>query len=95
MKYGIKNAEKLLQDEISKFLEGEKLTDQDLKRLDIKVKHLLNEKLSKDKLKEKLSENLHGICQQDTLPKIDNINNRNNKTIDTSEINTTKKISQD
>ena len=92
MKYGIKNAEELLQDEISKFLEGEKLTDQDLKRLDIKVKHLLNEKLSKDKLKEKLSENLHGICQQDTLPKIDNINNRNNKTIDTSEINTTKKI---
>ena len=92
MKYGIKNAEELLQDEISKFLEGEKLTDQDLKRLDIKVKHLLNEKLSKDKLKEKLSENLHGICPQDTLPKIDNINNRNNKTIDTSEINTTKKI---
>ena len=40
-KYGIKNPEKLLEDEITKFLQGEKLTDADLKRLDNKVKKLL------------------------------------------------------
>ena len=43
-KYGIKNPEKFLEDEITKFLQGQKLTDADLKRLDFKVKKLLNEK---------------------------------------------------
>ena len=37
-KYKIKNYEKALEDEITKFLQGEKLNDQDLKRLDIKIK---------------------------------------------------------
>ena len=46
-KYKIKNYEKALEDEITKFLQGEKLTDQDLKRLDIKIKQLLKEKATK------------------------------------------------
>ena len=55
-KYGIKNPEKLLQDEISKFLEGEKLTDADLKRLDEKLRKLLTEKDANETLKRNLTE---------------------------------------
>ena len=56
-KYGIQNSEEILESEISKFLQGEKLNDQDLKRLDIKIKTLLKEKASKERLKQKLEEN--------------------------------------
>jgi len=55
-KYGIKNPEKILQDEISKFLEGEKLTDADLKRLDEKLKKLIQNGYSDDLLKKSLSD---------------------------------------
>ena len=55
-KYKIKNYEKALEDEITKFLQGEKLNDQDLKRLDIKIKGLLKEKASKERLKERLTQ---------------------------------------
>ena len=99
LKYGIKNAEEILQEEISKFLQGEKLTDQDLKRLDIKINSLLKEKQSKDKLKEALTRNFHEI-QNETLPKIDknininniNINNKNNNTINTSSVSSLNRI---
>ena len=60
-KYGIKNPEKLLKDEISKFLQGEKLTDTDLKRLDNKVKKLLKEKTKKENLKSRLTQSLPEI----------------------------------
>ena len=60
-KYGIKNPEKFLEDEITKFLQGQKLTDADLKRLDFKVKKLLNEKACKDNLKNKLTQSLPEI----------------------------------
>ncbi len=60
-KYGIKNPEKILEDEITKFLQGQKLTDADLKRLDFKVKKLLSEKASKEKLKNSLTQSLPEI----------------------------------
>ena len=81
LKYGIKNADEILEEEISKFLQGERLTDQDLKRLDVKIKRLLKEKASKDRLKQKLTQSLQGMTSDDILPKI---NNRN--TIDTNTI---------
>ena len=81
LKYGIKNADEILDEEISKFLQGERLTDQDLKRLDVKIKRLLKEKASKDRLKQKLTQSLQGMTSDDILPKI---NNRN--TIDTNTI---------
>ena len=56
--YGIKNPEELLEEEISKFLQGEKLTDADLKRLDAKVKNLLKEKADKENLKNSLTKSL-------------------------------------
>ena len=39
-KYGIKNADEILEEEIGKFLQGEKLNDQDLRRLDNKIRNL-------------------------------------------------------
>ena len=74
-KYKIKNFEKALEDEITKFLQGEKLTDQDLKRLDIKIKQLLKEKATKERLKEKLTQSMQGtLSQNDILPKIETKN---------------------
>ena len=66
-KYGIKNPEKILEDEISKFLQGQKLTDADLKRLDTKVKNILKEKVSKENTKNTLTQSLPELPQtQDT-----------------------------
>ena len=42
-KYGIKNPESILEEEISKFLMGEKLTDGDLKNLDSKLKKIISD----------------------------------------------------
>ena len=71
-KYKIKNFEKALEDEITKFLQGEKLNDQDLKRLDIKIRGLIKEKATKDRLKEKLTQSLQN--KNDILPKIESKN---------------------
>ena len=60
-KYGIKNADEILEEEIGKFLQGEKLNDQDLRRLDNKIRNLLKEKATKERLKEKLTQSLQGI----------------------------------
>ena len=74
-KYKIKNYEKALEDEITKFLQGEKLNDQDLKRLDIKIKGLLKEKASKERLKERLTQSMQGtLNQKEILPKIETKN---------------------
>jgi hypothetical protein len=70
-KYGIKNPEKLLQEEISKFLEGEKLTDADLKRLDEKLRKLLSDKQDSEALRRNLTEGDHsglGQSQNVVLP---------------------------
>ena len=80
-KYGIKNADVILEEEIAKFLQGEKLNDKDLKRLDIKIKKLLSEKVSKDKLKEKLTQSLQGINSEEVLPKIDTSKTIDNNTL--------------
>ena len=71
-KYGIKNPEEILENEITKFLQGEKLTDVDLKRLDMKVKNLLKQKASKEKLKNSLTQSLQETTpNQVVLPKIE------------------------
>jgi hypothetical protein len=56
-KYGIKNVESILQQEISKFLEGEVLSDADLKRLDEKLRKLLQDNEENERLKRNLSSN--------------------------------------
>ena len=62
-KYGIKNPEKILEDEISKFLQGEKLNDADLQRLDAKIHRMLMDKKSREGPKNSLTQTL----QQDTI----------------------------
>ena len=57
-KYGIKNPEKILEDEISKFLQGEKLNDADLQRLDAKIHRMLMDKKSREGLKNSLTQTL-------------------------------------
>ena len=92
-KYGIQNSEEILESEISKFLQGEKLNDQDLKRLDIKVKTLLKEKASKERLKQKLEENFQKkSTNNDILPRIDNMNNIENNSTTPKIINPKPKI---
>ena len=71
-KYKINNFEKILEDEITKFLQGEKLNDQDLKRLDIKIRGLLKEKATKERLKENLTQSLQN--KNNILPKIESKN---------------------
>ena len=74
-KYGIKNYEDVLEKEITKFLKGEKLNEQDLKTLDFKIKKLIKEKASKEKLKERLTQNLQEKKpKENILPKIENRN---------------------
>ena len=80
-KNGIKNFEQILDEEISKFIQGERLTDQDLKRLDVKIKKLLHEKSSQNRLKEKLTQSLQGKPSDDVLPKIEDRNLTDNNTI--------------
>ena len=76
-KYGIKHPEQLLESEITKFLQGEKLTDADLKRLDAKIKKLLQEKAAKENLKSSLTQSL----QENTLQKTQSNENVLNKNI--------------
>ena len=57
-KYGIKHPEKILEEEITKFLQGEKLNDADLQRLDAKIHRLLIEKKNNQNLKSTLTENI-------------------------------------
>ena len=75
-KYGINNPEELLEEEITKFLQGEKLNDVDLKKLDMKVKNLLKQKASKEKLKSTLTKSLQETTSNNVvLPKIDTVKN--------------------
>ena len=70
-KYKIKDYEKIMEEEITKFLQGEKLNERDLKKLDNKIKDLLKAKASKEKLKEKLTQSfLENQPNKDVLPKI-------------------------
>ena len=70
-KYKIKDYEKIMEEEITKFLQGEKLNERDLKKLDNKIKDLLKAKASKERLKEKLTQSfLENQPSKDVLPKI-------------------------
>lgn len=69
-KYGIKNPEILLEEEIKRFLEGEKLTDIDLRQLDEKIRRLLNNSNAHDTLRRDLSND-----QQQNYQSTNNYNN--------------------
>ena len=79
-KYGIIKPEKKIENEIIKFVEGEKFTNEDLKKLEDKIKKLLEEqKLHKRNLSQINIENINTInninkINQNSMPNI--INNK-------------------
>lgn len=87
-KYGIKNPEVLLEEEIKKFLEGEKLTDIDLKNLDEKIRRLINNSNAHDNLKRDLSNeqsNNQNFNKNDII--YNNNSDLNNKNVYLPELN--------
>ena len=82
-KYGVKEPEKYLENEITKFVQGEKLTDMDLQRLDSRLKKIYQAKRANQHLKSTLSQSLMSKrtnlnkSQPDLLPKIQEQKNPN------------------
>ena len=63
-KYGLQSAEALIEEEVTKFLKGEKLTDTDLQNFDKKIKNLVE----KNKTQDNLINNLTKSCNNLELP---------------------------
>ena len=57
-KYGLKEPDKMLENEVNNFLQAEKLTDRDLQRLDTRIKLLFDTRRKKENLKNKLTQSL-------------------------------------
>jgi len=64
-KYGIKDAESILEEEVTKFLKGEKLTDNDLQQFDKKIKNIIESNRTQDNL----VKNLTKSCSIEEVPK--------------------------
>ena len=73
-KYNIIGKEHIIEGEITKFLQQEKLNDVDLQRLDNRIKRLISENISKNSLKNNLAKSLNYNLQQ---PEDDQIHNYN------------------
>ena len=91
-KYGLNQPDQVLDREITQFLQGEKLTDVDLQRLDAKLKKIFKDKRNNQQLKSTLSQsflerntNLNK-SQPDLLPRIQDQKNKNlNSTLNQNE----------
>ena len=62
-KYGITERDQTLENEITKFLQSEKLTDVDLQRLDAKLKRIFQSRKTKQQLKSTLT---HSLLENNT-----------------------------
>ena len=82
-KYSVKNPQEILEPVINDFIQQEKLNDNDLKRLDIKIKNLLKDKASKDNLKSTLTHNLQDYqsTQNEIKNELNTENNQPNNTV--------------
>ena len=82
-KYGINQPDQVLENEITKFLQSEKLTDVDLQRLDAKLKKIYQSRKSKQLLKSTLTHTLLdrntnlNKSQPDLFPRIQEQKNPN------------------
>jgi hypothetical protein len=82
-KYGINQPDQVLETEITKFLQSEKLTDVDLQRLDAKLKKIYQSRKSKQLLKSTLTHTLLdrntnlNKSQPDLFPRIQEQKNPN------------------
>ena len=83
-KYSVKNPQEILEPVINEFIQQEKLNDNDLKRLDIKIKNLLKDKISKDNLKSTLTHNLQDFQsnQNEVKNELNTDNNQSNNVVD-------------
>ena len=91
-KYGLNQPDQVLDREITQFLQGEKLTDVDLQRLDAKLKKIFKDKRNNQQLKSTLSQSLLerntnlNKSQPDLLPRIQDQKNKNlNSTLNQNE----------
>ena len=91
-KYGLNQPDQILDREITQFLQGEKLTDVDLQRLDAKLKKIFKDKRNNQQLKSTLSQSLLerntnlNKSQPDLLPRIQDQKNKNlNSTLNQNE----------
>ena len=97
-KYGLNQPDQVLEKEITQFLQGEKLNDVDLQRLDAKIKRIFQNRKSNQQLKSTLTQSLLdrnsnlNKSQPDLLPRIQDQNNNNlsstiNQNVDYNKIN--------
>ena len=84
-KFGVKNRDQVLENEVTKFIQSEKLNDVDLQRLDAKLKLIFDSRKKKDQLKTSLQSTLQqkntnninlNKSQPDLLPEINNANQK-------------------
>ena len=81
-KFGLKQRDQILENEVTKFIQAEKLTDIDLQRLDARLKAIFDSRRKKEELKSTLqssllqkNKNLNlNKSQPDLLPEIKNNN---------------------
>jgi polynucleotide 5'-kinase involved in rRNA processing len=82
-KYGLNQPDQVLEKEITQFLQGEKLNDVDLQRLDAKIKRIFQNRKANQQLKSTLTQSLLdrnsnlNKSQPDLLPRIQDQNNNN------------------
>ena len=80
-KFGLKERDKILEFEVNKFLQAEKLTDRDLQRLDAKLRLIFENRRKKQILKSNLSQSMLGKStnlnksQQNIFPQTQNREN--------------------
>ena len=97
-KYGLNEPDQVLEKEITQFLQGEKLNDVDLQRLDAKIKRIFQNRKANQQLKTTLTQSLLdrnsnlNKSQPDLLPRIQDQNNNNlsstiNQNVDYNKIN--------
>ena len=97
-KYGLNQPDQVLEKEITQFLQGEKLNDVDLQRLDAKIKRIFQNRKANQQLKTTLTQSLLdrnsnlNKSQPDLLPRIQDQNNNNlsstiNQNVDYNKIN--------
>ena len=92
-KYGIKHPEFYLENEINKFLQGEKLNDVDLQRLDAKIHRMLQAQKNLDSLHNSLNNSMNENINS-TMPIIQNTLNqtRNDNNLTTHERSVTEGV---
>ena len=95
-KYAIKDSEIMLKEEVSKFIEGDKLTEHELKLLDNKIKSLVTKKNDQDDLKQNLTNRNPLIVKNNGLDQliIENKNDMNDNVSVVSKMSGVSKLSK-